>query len=101
MSFAIVYRHLLVSSQAIVLTVRKLGVNPVLPANRVHADISSSARLKIEEPTTGSSAASTLGFGAAQELLEKKTNQPKRLKPPSLERGKSMSASFLRSRQAT
>ena len=39
MSFAIVYRNLLVSSQAIVLAVRKLGVNPVLPANRVHADM--------------------------------------------------------------
>ena len=33
-----VYRNLLESAQAIVLAMRKIGVDPVLPANRVHAD---------------------------------------------------------------
>ncbi|KAH8110409.1 G-protein alpha subunit [Phellopilus nigrolimitatus] len=33
-----VYRNLLESAQAIVLAMRKLSVDPVLPANRVHAD---------------------------------------------------------------
>ena len=33
-----VYRNLLESAQAIVFAMRKIGVDPVLPANRVHAD---------------------------------------------------------------
>ena len=56
----IVYRNLLESAQAIVLAMRKLGVDPVLPANRVHAD--KILEYKIDEPPAGSSASSTVGF---------------------------------------
>ena len=56
----IVYRNLLESAQAIVLAMRKLGVDPVLPANRVHAD--KILEYKIEEPPPGPSDSSSVGF---------------------------------------
>lgn len=56
----IVYRNLLESAQAIVLAMRKLSVDPILPANRLHAD--KIMEYKLDEPAAGPSASSSIGF---------------------------------------
>ena len=58
-----VYRNLLESAQAIVLAMRKLAIDPVLPANRAHADMI--LAYKVDPPSSIAAASSSGGAGSS------------------------------------